>query len=79
MSPAAAHRRACRRRVLEALYVARQAFPTDGRVWRNALQAVVGECIDFDLSYLVERGLVSEDGASYRITALGIDAHELED
>ena len=69
---------ASRRAALAELYAARVAKPRAGWRWKHTLESAVGAPLDFELSYLTERGLVRQDGSRYRITALGIDAYEQE-
>ncbi len=71
--------KAIRRCLLKALYAVRRSEKKlEVFVWRRDLEAEAGCDIDFDLGYLIDRGLVQQDGPKYRITALGIDEIEQE-
>ncbi|MCG8993217.1 hypothetical protein LH427_09555 [Laribacter hongkongensis] len=74
----AAHR-ASRARLLDALYDARlKAAKQRGADYleQRELEQLCGGALDFDLPYLVERGLVCRDGFRLRLTAAGIDEVE---
>lgn len=68
--------RASRVRLLDALYDARlKATQQRAADWleQRELEQLCGGALDFDLPYLIERGLICRDGYRLRLTAAGID------
>lgn len=70
--------RTLRHRVLDALYRERKARPLGQGLFIGELETQFGTPLDFDVQYLVEKGLVSENADYLKLTVAGIDAVEEE-
>lgn len=67
-----------RRKVLETLYRAREAYPSNGWVNVHELTQAHGP-VDFALVILAELGQIKRSGFSVQITGPGVIACESED
>jgi len=70
--------RTLRRRVLDTLYRERKVRPLGHGLFIGELETLFGAPLDFDVQYLVEKGLVSWSAGYLKLTAAGIDAVEEE-